>query len=387
MSAKNIYLDYSASTPVDPQVIEKMLPYFREHFANPSSQHRAGWQAMRGVDQARAQVAKLLNARLPKEIIFTSGASEANSLAILGYIQALRKTDPNRPLHAITSQVEHKSILATFEQLKEFGVSIDLIPVNCFGQVEIQTIEKYLKPETVLMSFMWANNEVGSLNPMSEISVLATKHKICLHSDATQACGKIPMDLQKTSVDLLSLSAHKMYGPKGVGALYLRHEGHHPAVAIWSIVRGGGQEFNLRAGTLNVPGSVGLGEAAQLAQNSMDNEIDRLKGLGAQLLNELQQLKPQIALNGHPVDRLPGHLHLTFPGIRWDQWLPRLSQLCVSTTSACSSESIQGSHVLQALGFSLPKMHASLRISLGKFTTPDDINSAIPLFQRVFNQP
>lgn len=386
MSVKNIYLDYSASTPVDPQVMEKMLPYFREHFANPSSQHRAGWQAMRGVDQARAQVSKLLNARLTKEIIFTSGASEANSLAILGFIQSLRKLHPDRRLHAMTSQVEHKSVLATFEQLQDFGVDVDFIPVNSFGQVEIATIEKHLKPETVLMSFLWANNEVGSINSMAEISALAIKNKICLHTDATQACGKIPVDLQKVPVDLLSLSGHKMYGPKGVGALYLRYEGHSPAVSLWPLVRGGGQEFNLRAGTSNVPGIVGLGESAQLAQSNLKDEADRLKSLTQEFFSQLQLLAPNVILNGHPTDRLPGHLHLTFPGVRWDQWLPRLSQLCVSTTSACSSESIQGSHVLQALGFSLPQMHSSLRISLGKFTTTDEIKDVLPLFHRVFNQ-
>ncbi len=386
MSTKNIYLDYSASTPIDPRVLEKMLPYFSEHFANPSSQHREGWHSMRAVDLGRSQIAKLINARLTKEILFTSGASEANTLALIGFIQTLRQTDPQRKLHAMTSNVEHKSILSTFTQMQELGVEVDIIPTNQWGQVEISTIKKHLRPETVLMSFMWANNEVGSINPMAEISQFALANNICLHSDATQACGKIPIDLQEIPVDLLSLSAHKMYGPKGAGALYLRHEGHHPIYKIWPIVRGGGQEYNLRAGTLNVPGIIGLGEAALIAQESLLTESQKLNNLTQEFLAKLRVLYPELILNGHPTERLPGHLHLTFPKIRWDQWLPRLSQLCVSTTSACNSESAQGSHVLQALGFDLPKMHASLRISLGKFTTEEELSMAFTLFQRVFNE-
>lgn len=387
MSTKNIYMDYSASTPVAPEVLAKMLPYFGEHYGNPSSQHRAGWQAMRAVDQSRLSVAKLLNAKLSKEIIFTSGASEANSLALFGYLQFLRKKDPHRQLHALTSQVEHKSVLETFYQLKDLNVDIDFLPVNGYGQVEPETLKKYLRSSTVLMSFMWGNNEVGSINPMEDISQIAKENNICLHSDATQACGKIEIDLQKTPIDLLSLSGHKMYGPKGVGALYLRHQGHHAAIDLWPMIRGGGQEYNLRAGTLNVPGIVGLGEAATLAKTSLETSHNALKDLTDQLLERLRSLYPALILNGHPTERLPGHLHLTFPGIRWDQWLPRLSQLCVSTTSACSSESGQGSHVLQALGFSLDQTRSSLRISLGKFTTPDELDQALALFQRVFNKP
>jgi cysteine desulfurase len=423
-----IYLDYSASTPVDQRVLDKMLPYFQEHFGNPSSQHRAGWQAQRAVDQARTQVARLLNARRDKEIVFTSGASEANTLAILGYIQTLRQQQPERRLHALTSQVEHKSILATFEQIQELGVEVEFLPTNSYGQIEPSTIQKHLRPETVLMSFMWANNEVGSLNPMKEIAAIAQKHKICLHSDATQACGKIAIDLQQVPVDLLSLSGHKMYGPKGVGALFVRYEGHHPAIKLWPIVRGGGQEYQLRAGTLNVPGIVGLGEAAQLGAEGLSRFLstsassstsaptptptaaptavparapvpapapastqaltaspDPLTLMAQNFLAQIQAQFPGVILNGHPTERLPGHLHLSFPGIRWDQWLPRISQLCVSTSSACSAGSGQGSHVLQALGFDLTRIHSSVRISLGKYTTEGDIEGALSLFQRVFN--
>lgn len=388
MSLNNIYLDYSASTPVDPRVVEKMLPYFTEHFANPSSQHRAGWQALRAVDQARSQLAKLLNARLPREFIFTSGASEANTLAILGYIQSLRKQHPGRRLHAITSKVEHKSVLETFAQIAEFPeVDIDIVPTNGSGQVELTTVQKFLRPETVLMSFMWANNEVGSLNPIHELSALAKANNICFHTDATQVCGKLPVDLQQTPVDLLSLSGHKMYAPKGVGALYVRHQGHHAATTLWPLIRGGGQEHQLRAGTLNVPGIVGLGEAAAISLASMTDDINKLQSQTETFFAALRKACPAVVLNGHSEDRLPGHLHLTFPGIRWDQWLPRLSQLCVSTTSACSSESGQGSHVLEALGFDLPQMHASLRISLGKFTSTQELDMALGLFQRVFNEP
>jgi cysteine desulfurase len=386
MSLKNIYLDYSASTPVDPQVLEKMLPYFGEHFANPSSQHRSGWQAARGVDLARLQVSRLLNARVSKEIIFTSGASEANSLALLGHIQALRQENPTRSLHAITSQVEHKSVIESFRQLQEIGVAVDFLPANKYGQIEIDTLARSLKPETVLMSFMWANNEIGSINPMAELSAFAKKNGICFHSDATQICGKMPIDLQEVQIDMLALSSHKMYGPKGVGALYLRHEGHSAAYKLWPVIRGGGQEHQLRAGTLNVPGIVGFGSAAELALNSMPAVAQKLNGLTSDFMQQLQQICPHLQLNGHPTQRLPGHLHLSFPGVRWDQWLPRMSHLCVSTASACGSESSKGSHVLHALGFTALQIHASLRISLGKFTNLDEINAALPLFQRVFNQ-
>ncbi|MEY4616415.1 MAG: hypothetical protein RJB66_1375 [Pseudomonadota bacterium] len=387
MSVKNIYLDYSASTPVDSRVVEKMLPYFTEHFANPSSQHRAGWQAQRAIDQARSQVAKLLNARLTKEIIFTSGASEANTLAIVGFIQNLRKQDPQRKLHAITSKVEHKSVLETFAQIAEFpNVEIEVLPPNRYGQVDIEALKKALRPETVLMSFMWANNEVGSVNPIKEITDIAKANNICFHSDATQVCGKMPINLQDDGVDLLSLSGHKMYGPKGVGALYVRHEGHHPAVNLWPIVRGGSQEYQLRAGTLNVPGIVGLGEAAVIALENLTNDEYQLQKMAEAFKNNLLKLCPSMTLNGHPEQRIPGHLHLSFPEIRWDLWLPRLSQLCVSTTSACTSESSQGSHVLEAMGFDLAQMHSSLRISLGKLTTEAELSEALTLFQRVFNE-
>ena len=384
---KRIYLDYCASTPVDPSVLGKMQPFFSEEFANPSSQHQAGWSAQRAIEKARSQVAELLHARLPKEIVFTSGASEANALALVGYIQWLRLNHPNRSLHALTAATEHKSVLETFHQFQELGVEIEILPTNSYGQVEISTIQKHLRPETVLMSFMWANNELGSINPIEKISRLAKQHNICLHSDATQACGKIELDLQTTPVDLLSLSGHKMYAPKGVGALYLRHEGARPAVNLWPLVRGGTHEGGLRAGTLNVPGIVGLGEAADLAKNAFVTEIPELKSKTLFFLNELRRLYPNLVLNGHHDERIPGHLHLTFPGIRWDQWLPRLSHLCVSTTSACSAEAGHGSHVLKALGFDDSSMRSSLRISLGKFTSETELKMALELFQRVFNQP
>lgn len=379
-----IYLDYSASTPVDPRVIEAMLPFFNTLYGNPSSQHRAGWAAQHAVDKARKSLIQLLNADQEREIIFTSGASEANTLALVGMIQALQHQNPDRPLHAITSVVEHKSVLETFAQLKEMGVEVSIIPTNSAGQVEVSTLKSYLKSETVLMSFMWANNEVGSLNPMEELSALAKENNICFHSDATQACGKLPIDLKKTPVDFLSLSAHKMYGPKGVGALYRRFSGHHPAFALHPQVRGGGQEYGLRAGTLNTSGIVGLGLAAELAKNEfLTQGIIEVQNLTQYLLTELQKLFPKMKLNGSPSERLPGHLHLSFPEIRWDQWLPRMSHLCVSTASACNSESSHGSHVLQALGFQLAEIHSSLRISLGKFTTQEELDAALQLFQMV----
>jgi len=358
-----------------------MLPYFTQHFANPSSQHRGGWLAQRGIEQARQHLADLIKASSPKEILFTSGASEANTLAIVGYIRALRKQDPHRPLHAITSQVEHKSVLETFEQLRELQVDVEFLPTNSYGQVEIECIKKHLRPQTVLMSFMWANNEIGSINSIESIARLARENNICFHSDATQAGGKIPIDLQTIPVDFLSLSAHKMYGPKGVGALFRRMDRHHSRYDLIPLIRGGGQEFNLRAGTLNTPGIVGFGEAAKIAQQEfLSKDLDRIQTLTQKLLLDLQRVFPDVQLNGHPTARLPGHLHLSFPGVRWDQWLPRMSELCVSTTSACNSDSGQGSHVLRALGFNDSQIHSCIRLSLGKFTTTEELDRAQGLF-------
>ena len=386
LSKRNLYLDYSASTPVDPIVLEKMMSFFTENFANPSSQHRAGWQSLRAVDGARKQIAQLLKARMPKEIVFTSGASESNTLAILGFIQSIKKQFPEKKLHALTSKIEHKSVLETFQQIEELGVEVDYLQPNSFGQIEIETVKNSIKDNTVLMSFMWANNEIGSLNPIKELSLLSRQYKICFHSDATQACGKFPLDLQNCPVDFISLSGHKMYGPKGVGALYIRHEGHQPAYSIWPIIRGGSQENKIRAGTLNVPGIVGLGEAAEIALTNMTANNFRLEEITRKFYEDLLKIYPNLKLNGHPIDRIPGHLHLTFPQIRWDQWLPRLSQLCVSTTSACNSENIHGSHVLGALHFSLQEIQSSLRISLGKFTTEEELAEALGLFQKVFKE-
>lgn len=384
MSTQNLYLDYSASTPVDPRVVELMMPFFKEQIANPSSQHRAGWSSMHSIDQARKQVVDLLNAKIPKEILFTSGASESNTLAILGTILALQKKNPGQKLHALTSKVEHKSVLETFEQLKEFDVDVEFLSTNDFGQIEIKTIKQHLRSNTVFMSFMWANNEVGSINPVDDIAVLAQAHKICFHSDATQACGKIPMDLQTTPVDLLSLSAHKMYGPKGVGVLYRRFQQHHPCYPLTPLIRGGGQEQSIRAGTLNTPGIVGLGEAARIAKTEfLPNDAIRISEMTRDFQSKLQKLFPKIEVNGHLTERIPGHLHLSFPGVRWDQWLPRMSELCVSTTSACNSDSGQGSHVLRGLGFSDEKIHSSLRLSLGKFTTCEELDRALVLFKNV----
>ncbi len=379
-----IYLDYSASTPVDSRVLAKMIPYFKEHFGNSSSQHRAGWTAQFAVSQARKSLIKLLNAKKESEFLFTSGASEANTLALVGFIQALQKKDPRRPLHAMTSSVEHKSVLETFEQIRELGVKVDILPPNRWGQIEVETVKKHLRPETVLMSFMWANNEVGSINPIEELSALAKENKICFHTDATQAVGKIPIDLEKVPVDLLSLSGHKMYGPKGIGALYRRFENHHAAFDLVPLVRGGGHEYGLRAGTLNTPGIVGLGMAAELAHTEFfSQDLLKIQSNTEYFFGSLQKLFPDLQLNGSSSNRIPGHLHITFPGVRWDQWLPRMSELCVSTTSACSSDQSQGSHVLQALGFNLNQAQASLRLTIGKTTTKEELDRAILLFTKV----
>lgn len=376
---ERIYLDYNSTTPVDPRVLKVMLPYFCEEFGNPSSQsHSYGWIAAKAVENARKHVANVIGAS-PHEVIFTSGSTEATSLALLGFIDEFDNHHPGHPVHAITSCIEHNAVIETFKQLQERGVEVDFLPVNKYGVVEMSTVEKALKPHTKLMSFIWANNEIGSINPISAIGKLAKFHKIVFHTDATQAVGKFPIHVLSEGIDLMSFSSHKIYGPKGVGALYMR--AHNPKIELRPQIRGGGQERGLRSGTLNVPGIVGFGAAAEIALLEMQQESERLANHRSYFLQKIREFVPDVQLNGDPVNRIPGHLSLTFPGVSMDLLIPRMASLAVSTSSACSSGSIESSHVLRGIGLTITQANQTLRIGIGRMTTLAELDRAIAILK------
>lgn len=367
---KPIYLDYNATTPVVDEVLNEMLPYFKEHFGNPSSQgHSFGWKADLGVQKSKKQVAEVLGCTL-KEIYFTSGATESNNWALLGLVSQLKKNSPSQPIHLLTSPVEHKSILGLLEPLKHQGVEIDLVPVNAHGIVEIETLKKFIRPETKIMSFMWVNNELGVINPILEIGQIAHEQKIYFHTDATQAVGKIKIDLKNTPIDLLTFSGHKIYGPKGVGALYVR--GSSPHIEIEPLIWGGGQQGGQRAGTLNVTGIVGLGAACAWMEQNRESEQKRMAEFNYQLRQSLAHF-PQIQINNPSEVSVPQTLSLTFKTISQDKLALRLSHLAMSATSACGSGSFETSHVLKSIGLSGDLARQTLRLSMGHFLQNEDL--------------
>jgi cysteine desulfurase len=371
MMMKRIYLDYNATTPVDPRVLEKMYPYFLSEFGNSSSQHPYGWIAQKATEHARKQVSSLLGAPNSKDIIFTSGASESNTLAILGLANTLKMQ--NHKAHFITSKAEHPSVLESMHAAEKLGIEVTYLPVNKFGQVELNDISDALQAHTVLLSFMWANNEVGSLNPIKEIAELAEKKKLIFHTDSTQACGKIPINLDKIKIDLLSVSAHKLYGPKGIGALYI-NKNLSEFLSLTPVIYGGGQERGMRAGTLNVPGIVGLGAACELANSDLNTETQRLNEYVQKIWTELKSFYPKLEWNGHPSVRLPGQMNFLFRDKRMDQLLPRMVNLAMSSGSACASTSSSISHVLQAMGLSREEVLASVRLSVGRMTNLEEVD-------------
>lgn len=372
---KPIYLDYNSTTPVDPQVFSAMEPYFRTHFGNPASfAHQWGWAARKGVEQAREQVASLLSAK-PLEITFTAGATESNNWVLFGLIEKFRAESPQDPIHIITSQVEHSSVLNALKEVQRRGVEVDFLKTNKYGQVEVDTVERALKPHTKLMSFIWVNNEIGTINPLKELTQLAKEKKIYLHTDATQALGKIPVSVEDIPVDLLSASAHKFYGPKGAGLLYIRSS--QPKVILPPLLFGGGQEHGHRSGTLNVPAIVGMGAAAELCQRLLPEESQRMTELRNYLWQGLQQRIPSVKLNGHPTARSPMNLSLTFPGKNIEQLLPKLRRLGFSQGSACHTGSLEVSPVLKALGLTSEEAQGTLRLSLGRWTTREELDTAL----------
>ena len=369
--SRSVYLDYHATTPVDPRVLDAMLPFFTERFGNPASkQHTFGWQAQDAVEQARKQVAALINASA-NEIIFTSGATESNNLAIKGVACAMK----DRGDHVITVATEHKSVLDSCARLQRDGWTVTRLAVQSDGLIDLAELRSAMTEKTVLVSVMAANNEIGVLQPLTDIAAVVHERGAVLHSDAAQAFGKIALDVDALGIDLLSLTAHKCYGPKGVGALYLRRQ--RPKLPIECQIDGGGHENGLRSGTLNVPGIVGLGACAEVARQALPEESGRLAALRDRLLAGLRSGLDQVRVNGSLERRLPHNLHVSFEGVEGEALLMALGDLAVSTGSACSSGSQAPSHVLQAIGAVGENGGASIRFGLGRWTTDADIDFAI----------
>ncbi len=365
-----IYLDYHATTPVDPRVLDAMLPYFTDRFGNAASRsHRFGWDAADAVDRARQQSAALVGAS-GSEIVFTSGATESNNLAIKGVLHA--HPEPSR--HIVTTAIEHKSVLDTCKGVAARGYRVTCLPVDRDGRVDPDDVRKAIADDTVLVSIMAANNEVGSIQPLAEIGAITRKRGVLLHTDAAQAAGKIPLDVKTLGVDLLSFTAHKMYGPKGVGALYIRKRAR---VALAPMLEGGGQERGVRSGTLNVPGIVGLGCAAEVNAAELPVENVRLSGLRDRLYEGLCRTLPGVGLNGALEQRLPHNLSVHFTGVAGESILLAIDDIALSSGSACSSGTIEPSYVLKACGITDDLALSSIRFGLGRFTTEEEIDYAV----------
>ncbi|OYV11346.1 MAG: cysteine desulfurase [Methanosaeta sp. ASO1] len=366
MPMKPIYMDHSATTPVAPEVLAAMLPYFSDKFGNASSLHGFGREAKEALEESRDKVARLLNAD-PEEIVFTSGGTESDNIALRGI--AYKNRDSGR--HIITSQIEHPAILETCRSLEQEGFSVTYLPINREGLVDISELERAIRPDTILISIMHANNEIGTIQPLKEIGSLAAERDIYLHTDAVQTVGKIPVDVEAMGVDLLSLSAHKLYGPKGVGALYIRR-----GTKIQSLATGGGHEMGLRSGTENVPGIVGLARAADLAREEMAAEGQRLTKLRDRLAALVLERVKEAWINGSMERRLPGSLNFGFSYVEGESLLLYLDSkgVAVSTGSACSSHKLEPSHVLLALGLKPEECHGSLRITMGRSNSREDVD-------------
>lgn len=369
-----IYLDNHATTPCDPRVVEAMLPYFSEAFGNSAStSHQFGWEAKEAVDQSRDQVAALVNAA-PRSVVFTSGATEASNLAIKGIIQPLLRSTGSKNPHIVTSETEHRATLDPIKRLQRAGADVTVTPVNEFGQVSPQQIAEALRSETSLVSIMLANNEIGTINPIAEIADVCQSHNVPFHCDAVQAVGRIPVDVRKLNADLISVSAHKLYGPKGIGALIVRRGNRRARPE--PLLDGGGHENGLRSGTLPVPLIVGFGCACELAGDTLTEEGTRIEELRNMLWAEISSQLDGIYLNGHPEERLPGNLNVSFEGLDGDVLMNSLKEIAVSSGSACTSAEPEPSHVLRAIGRSDQLTRASLRFGIGRFNTREEIDFA-----------
>lgn len=375
-----IYLDHNATTPCDPRVVEAMLPYFTNNFGNAASRnHPFGWQAEEAVDYAREQVAKLVGAD-PKEIIFTSGATEADNLAIKGVFEMYA----SKGNHIITCNIEHKAVLDTCKHIEKEGGEVTYLKVKDNGLVDLAELEAAIKPTTILIAIMYANNEIGTINPIKEISAIARKHGVLVFSDATQAVGKIPVDVNKDGIDLMAFTAHKMYGPKGVGALYVRRK--NPRVKVTAQMDGGGHERGMRSGTLNVPGIVGFGKACEICMTEMEEETKRVIKLRDKLENALLSIE-EAYLNGDKEHRLPHVTNISFKYVEGEGLLMGFNMnIALSSGSACTSASLEPSYVLKALGLGDDLAHSSLRFGLGRFTTEEQIDYTIEQVTNTVNK-
>jgi cysteine desulfurase len=376
-----IYMDYHATTPVDPRVVETMLPYFHEKFGNAASRnHSFGWAAEEAVENARAQIARLIGAT-PKEIIFTSGATESNNLALKGAAEMYRE----KGNHIITQVTEHKAILDTCKRLEKYGYEVTYLPVAKDGRIDLDDLRRAITAKTILITIMYANNEIGVIQPIQEIGKIAKEKGILFHSDGVQAAGKIPVDVQKDNLDMLSLTAHKLYGPKGCGALYVRRR--NPRVQLSAQIDGGGHERGMRSGTLNVPGIVGFGKAAELCQNEMADEGRRLSGLRDRLKDTVFAKLDEVYINGSMTHRLPHNINISFAFVEGESLLMGINDVAVSSGSACTSATLEPSYVLKALGVGEDLAHTSIRFGLGRFNTQEEVdyvtNRVIEVVQRL----
>jgi len=363
-----VYMDNHATTPVDPRVVEAMSPFFTEKFGNAASRnHEFGWVAEEAVENARAQVAKLINAT-PKEIVFTSGATESTNLAIKGVAEMYRE----KGNHIITQVTEHKATLDTCKRLEKYGYEVTYLPVEKDGRINLEDLRRAITPKTILISIMYANNEIGVVQPIAEIGKIAKEKGIFFHVDGVQAIGKIPVDVQKDGIDLMSISAHKIYGPKGVGALYVRRK--NPRVQLSAIIDGGGHERGMRSGTLNVPGIVGLGKACELCQQEMAAESERLRGLRERLKESIMSRLDETFINGSMEHRLPHSLNISFAYVEGESLLMGINDVAVSSGSACTSATLEPSYVLKALGVGEDLAHTSIRFGLGRFNTAEEVD-------------
>lgn len=374
-----VYLDNNSTTRTDPRVLEVMLPYFTEKFGNSASRnHSYGWETEEGVDLAREQVASVINAS-SKEIIFTSGATESNNLAIKGVAAMYRK----KGNHIITAATEHKAVIDPCMRLERDGGQVTFLPVDKHGLVSPQQVSDAINDKTILVSIMAANNEIGTIHPLKEIGKICKAKGVLFHTDATQAIGKIPLDVEDMGIDLLSMSAHKMYGPKGVGALFVRRK--DPRVRIDAMLDGGGHERGMRSGTLNVTGIVGMGMAAEICRKELAPESERLLKLRNRLHEGLTSKLEDIYLNGHPVQRLPGNLNISFAFVEGEGLMMGIKDVAVSSGSACTSASLEPSYVLKALGLGDELAHSSIRFGIGRFNTEEEIDFVINDVVRAVN--
>ena len=363
-----VYMDNQATTPVDPRVLDAMLPYFGESFGNAASRnHKFGWEAEEAVDRARAQVAALINAS-PKEIVFTSGATESDNLALKGVAEMYSQ----KGNHIITCVTEHKAIIDSAKHLEKNGVEVTFLPVGTDGLIDLDDLTKAITDKTILISIMTVNNEVGVIQDVREIGRIAREHGVLFHTDAVQAVGKIPFDVQDLNVDIASMSAHKMYGPKGVGAIYVRRR--NPRVLLSPIIDGGGHERGMRSGTLNVPGIVGFGKAAELAREELEEESARILRLRERLRTRLEENLDEVFINGDLNRRVPGNLNMSFAFVEGESLLMGLDDIAVSSGSACTSASLEPSYVLKSMGVGEELAHTSIRFGIGRFNTEEQVD-------------